>query len=351
LSKVRRIAIAVVAVAVGVVALLLVAELRQGRDAKPLPGTALRVLGPQRAILVGTAVRAAEMRDNRAYRQLIAQQFSSLTPENEMKWALVEPERGTFEFKFGDYIVEQAEKAGQSVRGHTLIFDSQLPGWIAELDSREVRQATEQYIRRVVGHWAGRIAVWDVVNEPLTALGELKRTPFPSKLGRGHIATAFRVAHHADPKARLHINETGAEAIGPKSDRLYELVRELRAQGVPIDGVGFQVHTNLGGIPPTFVDNLHRFAALGVEIAITEADVALKLPPSAADLRAQARVYGDIVRSCRAVKACRYLTLWGFTDGRSWISELQPGNGAATILDEKLRPKPAFRAVQRGLSR
>ena len=337
------------AVALVVVALSVVAELRQGRDAKPLPGVALRVLGPQRAILVGTAVRAPEMRNNRAYRQLIAQQFSILTPENEMKWALVEPERGKFEFKLGDYIVEQAEKAGQAVRGHTLIFDSQLPGWVHGLDRRELTEATQEHIRRVVGHWAGRIAVWDVINEPITDDGELKRTPFQRTLGSSHIEMALRAAHRADPKAKLHINEIGAEGIGPKSDRLYELVRDLRARGVPIDGVGFQVHANLGGLAPTFVDNMRRFAALGVEIAITEADVAMKLPPSAADLRTQARVYTDIVRSCRAVKACRQLTVWGFTDGRSWIS-LQPGNGAATLLDEKLRPKPAFRAVQRALS-
>jgi len=334
---------------VGFVALLLVAELRQGRDAEPLPGTALRELGRQRGIHFGTAVRAAHMRDNRAYRQLIGQQFSFVTPENEMKWGAVEPERGSFQFKLGDYVVEQAENADQAVRGHTLIFEAQLPDWLATLGRHELAAATREHIRRVVGRWAGRVAVWDVVNEPLTDRGELKRTPFERKLGAGHIAMAFRAAHRADPKAKLHINEIGAESIGPKSDRLYEVVRGLLARGVPIDGVGFQVHLDLGGLPPTFVDNMRRFAALGVDIAITEADVALKLPPSAADLRAQARVYGEVVRSCRVVKACRYLTVWGFTDGQSWIT-LQPGKGAATLLDEQLRPKPAFGAVQRALS-
>jgi len=347
----RKLWVGALAIVGVVAALFVIAELRQGKDAMPLPGTALRELGVRRGVLPGTAVRAVEMRNNRAYRQLIAQQFSVLTPENEMKWGVVEPERGTFQFDDGDYIVEQAEKAGQIVRGHTLIFEAQLPGWVATLDRRELAKATKAHISRVVGHWAGRVAVWDVVNEPITDAGGLKRTPFHEKLGPGHIATAFRVARRADPKAKLHINEIGAEAIGPKSDRLYEVVRDLRARGVPIDGVGFQVHANLAGLPPTFVANLRRFAALGVEIAITEADVALKLPPSAADLRAQARVYRDIVRSCRAVKACRYLTVWGFTDGRSWISETQPGSGAATLLDAQLRPKPAFDAFQRALSR
>lgn len=299
---------------------------------------------------MGTAVRAGDMRHSRAYRQLIAQQFAILTPENEMKWDATEPQRGSYHFKYGDYIVGQAEKAGQAVRGHTLIFEAQLPGWVATLDRRELRRATEQHIRSVVGHWAGRIAVWDVVNEAITDRGALKRTPFERTLGPGHIALAFRVAHRADPKAKLYINEIGAEGLGPKSDRLYAVVRDLRARGVPIDGVGFQAHATLAGVPPTFVENMRRFAALGVQIAITEADVALRLPPSAADLRAQARVYGDIVRACRAVQACHNLTFWGYTDGRSWISETQPGNGAATVLDRQLRPKPALRAVQRALA-
>jgi endo-1,4-beta-xylanase len=125
-------------------------------------------------------------------------------------------------------------------------------------------------------------------------------------------------------------------------------VRDLKAQGVPIDGVGLQTHTNLDGLPADFVANMQRFRALGLDIAITEADVALPMPPDAGKLRAQARIYEQIVRSCLAVD-CRLLTFWGFTDGRSWISETQAGMGAATLLDEALDPKPAFVAVQAAL--
>lgn len=336
--------------AVALLVLIVVAErARQGGDAKPLPGPPLRELAEKRSMYVGTAVRADELKHNLAYRQLVAAQWGSVTPENEMKWAIVEPERGEFQFTFADEIVDFAEQAGQAVRGHALVFHSQLPGWVAGLGREEMREATEEHIRRVMGHYRGRVAVWDVVNEALTDHGGLRRSPFLVTLGPDYIAQAFRIARRADPKARLHINEVGADAINPKSDRLYALVRSLRARGVPIDGVGFQMHVNLAGVPPTYVANLRRFAALGVELAITEADVGVKLPASAAELRAQARVYRTIVRGCLSVKACRSLTFWGFTDGRSWISETQPGMGAATLLDEKLRPKPAFRAVQRAL--
>jgi endo-1,4-beta-xylanase len=339
-------------VAIGAVALVVLAvvaeALRQGADAKRLSGPTLRQLGVKRGVVIGTAVRGDVWQHNKAYRQLIGEQFGSVTPENEMKWAVIEPERGTFEFKAADEIVAAAEQAKQEVRGHTLVWHNQLPGWVSGLDAKDLRAATAAHIRRVMGHYRGRIAIWDVVNEALTDLGGLRRSPF-LKLGRDYIAWAFGIAHGADPKARLHINEVGADGINAKSDRLYEIVRSLKARGVPIDGVGLQMHVNLAGVPPTFVDNMRRFAALGVELSITEADVGLRLPPSAADLRAQARVYATIVRGCLAVSACKTLTFWGYTDGRSWISETQPGMGAATLLDKELRPKPAFRAVQRAL--
>jgi endo-1,4-beta-xylanase len=321
---------------------------RGGGDAKPLPGPPLRDLGSRRGIEVGTAVRSDVLKRNRAYRELVAAQFSSVTPENEMKWAVIEPSRGDFDFDPADGIVEKARDAGQKVRGHTLVWHAQLPGWVRDLGPDALRAAMHEHIRRVIGHYDEDVGVWDVVNEPISDRGGLRQSVFERRLGPGFIADAFETAHAADPDAKLYLNEIGAEGINAKSDRLYEIVRDLRAEGVPIDGVGFQAHANLKGLPPDFVENMRRFRALGLDVAITEADVALKLEPSDADLRAQARIYAEIVRSCLAVE-CRSLTFWGFTDGRSWISETQAGMGAATLLDEDLRPKPAFFAVQRAL--
>ncbi|MEJ7797014.1 MAG: endo-1,4-beta-xylanase [Solirubrobacteraceae bacterium] len=322
---------------------------RGGADATPLPGQPLRELGKRSGVEVGTAVRGDALERNRAYRQLVARQFSTVTPENEMKWYAVEPSRGEFDFDAADKIVERAREAGQKVRGHTLVWHVQLPAWVNELDAAALRQATREHIRRVMEHYGDDIGVWDVVNEPITDRGGLRESVFQRRLGPGFIADAFRTARTADRDAKLYLNEIGAEGINAKSDRLYEVVRDLKAAGVPIDGVGFQTHANLKGLPADFVDNMRRFKALGLDIAITEADVALKLPPSPADLRAQAEIYSQIVSRCRAVD-CRSLTFWGFTDGRSWISETQAGMGAATLLDEQLRPKPAFGALQKVLA-
>ncbi len=323
---------------------------RGGGDAKPLPGQPLRESAKKRGIEVGTAVRGDFQKRNRAYRQVIAAQFSTVTPENEMKWFAIEPERGEFSFGPADAIVEQAREAKQKVRGHTLVWHAQLPEWVKRLGPSRLRQATREHIRRVVGEYKADVGVWDVVNEPIGDDGGLRDSVFLRRLGPGFIADAFRTAHTADADAKLYLNEIGAEGINAKSNRLYEIVRGLKAQGVPIDGVGFQTHANLDGLPADFVANMQRFKALGLDIAITEADVALPLPADGGKLQAQAGIYEQIVRSCLAVD-CRSLTFWGFTDGRSWISETQAGMGAATLLDERLQPKPAFAAVQGALGR
>lgn len=321
---------------------------RGGDDAEPLPGTPLRDAAKARGMEVGTAVRGDVLERNRAYRQTVAAQFSTVTPENEMKWFALQPERGEFDFGAADDIVERAREARQKVRGHTLVWHAQLPDWVRELGPRELRQATREHIRTVMRHFDDDVGVWDVVNEPISDNGGLRPSVFMRRLGEGFIGDAFRTARAADRDAKLYLNEIGAEGINPKSNRLYEVVRGLKADGVPIDGVGFQTHANLDGLPGDFVANMQRFKALGLDIAITEADVGLPLPADAAKLDAQAAIYREIVRACRAVE-CRSLTFWGFTDGRSWISETQAGMGAATLLDEELKPKPAFRAVQEAL--
>ncbi len=322
---------------------------RPGQEARPLPGPALRELAEERGRRVGTAVRADALDKDLAYRQIVAGEFSSVTPENEMKWDAVQPERGRFSYGPADEIVGFAQEHGQQVRGHTLVWHSQLPAWVNELGADDLRSAMREHIRQVMGHFGGQIVAWDVVNEAISDRGRLRPSAFLRRLGPGYVAEAFRAAREAGPQTKLYINDFGIEGINPKSDRLYALVRELKAQGVPIDGVGFQMHVNTRGVPDSFPDNLRRFAALGLELAVTEADVALRVPATPARRRVQARVFAEAVRGCLAVDACRSFTFWGFTDSRSWISETRAGFGAATLLNEELRPKPAYRAVQRVL--
>jgi endo-1,4-beta-xylanase len=341
----RRAALGVVFVIAVLCAIWLV---RGGADAKPLPGQPLRTLAKAKGLEIGTAIRGNQAKRNRAYRQTIAAQFSTVTPENEMKWDATEPKEGEFAFGPADDIVDRARQAKQKIRGHTLVWHFQLPGWVRKLGPRDLEAAMREHIARVVGHYKDKVGVWDVVNEPVSDRGGLRPSVFARRLGEGFIALAFRLAHEADPGAKLYLNEIGAEGINAKSNRFYEIVGRLKREGVPIDGVGFQVHSNLDGLPGDFVANMQRFAALGLDIAITEADVGIRLPPDGEKLERQAQIYEQIVNACLTV-SCKSLTFWGFTDSRSWISETQPGVGAATLLTDKLAPKPAFLAVQRAL--
>jgi len=127
------------------------------------------------------------------------------------------------------------------------------------------------------------------------------------------------LARAAAPKAKLVYNDYGAENINEKSDAIYEFLKDLKARRVPVDGIGFQMHIELDGLNlDSFSKNLHRFAALGLEIYITELDIRLKEPAEAAELRRQADLYAAILDCCLREPACKGFQTWGFTDKHSW---------------------------------
>jgi endo-1,4-beta-xylanase len=344
-----------IAVPVGVFVLVLLGAIAAHHDnlrgpaAKPLPGPALKTLGKADGLLIGTAVDDEALRNEPGYRKDLAAEFSVVTPENAMKWDAVEPERGKLDWGDADRAVDFARAHHIAVRGHTLVWHSQVPGWITDghFGKAALRKLMLDHIALEMGRYKGRVRTWDVVNEVVGDDGRMRPSVWFDTLGAGFVVDAFEAARKADPKARLAINEIGAESIGPKSDKLLELVKDLKARGL-VDEVGFQSHFNLDGnppgVPPTMQQNLARFSALGVDVALTEADVAVRQPADDAKLAAQADVYRNIVRTCRAVPRCRSITVWGFTDRHSWIPESSPGYGSATLLDDDLAAKPAFRA-------
>jgi endo-1,4-beta-xylanase len=312
----------------------------------------LRALAVRHDLVVGTAVDANVLGDQSGYRTELAREFSSVTPENAMKWEVTEPKQGKFDFGEADSVVDFARAHDMRVRAHTLVWHEQNPGWLLNGDFTRAQMVAilRAHIHALVGHYRGRVASWDVVNEPLTDDGKLRQSFWLQRIGPEYIAMAFRFAREADPRVRLFVNEIGAEGTGSKSDRLYELIKSLRRHGVPVDGVGFESHLSLDGVPPSMRANMKRFADLGLLTAVTEADVRVRVPPSDAALRVQAGIYADLVHDCLAVSACRSFTFWGFTDRWSWIPGNQPGYGAATLLDDQLDPKPAYRAVHDALA-
>ncbi|MFJ1873631.1 endo-1,4-beta-xylanase [Streptomyces chartreusis] len=339
----------------------------------------LRLIGALAVVLVAATVPAAEAHDNRPptladlaerhgryfgsatdnpelvdepYTALLGSEFDQITPGNGMKWYATEPQQGVFDFTNGDEIVALARANHQKVRGHTLVWHSQLPGWLTgrEWTATELRAVLKKHIQTEVRHYRGKIYAWDVVNEAFNEDGTYRETLFYKTLGPGYIADALRWAHQADPKAKLYLNDYNVEANGPKSDAYYELAKELKAQGVPLHGFGLQTHLALQyGYPATLEDNLRRFARLGLDTALTEVDVRMQLPVTEEKQDRQAEWYRDMTEACLAVRRCVGITVWDYTDKYSWIPAFFPGEGAALPWDEELRPKPAYFALRGAL--
>jgi endo-1,4-beta-xylanase len=298
----------------------------------------------------GDAVDTGEITDG-AYRPHIAAEFSQLTPGNAMKWDATEPNPGQFSYARGDEIVALAEQNGQTVRGHTLVWHQQTPNWVQSLDATALRTALRNHIQNVVTHYRGDLYAWDVVNEPLNEDGTFRDSFWYQKLGSSYIADAFRAARAADPDVKLYINDYNTDGLGAKSDGMYRLVQDLLAQGVPIDGVGFQAHLAIQyGFPNQMQQNLQRFAALGLDVAITELDVRMQLPADSTKLTTQATYYRNVTNACLAVARCVGITTWGYTDKYSWVPSTFPGEGAALLVDENFQRKPAYTAVHDALA-
>ncbi|MEU1124621.1 endo-1,4-beta-xylanase [Streptomyces sp. NPDC005899] len=284
------------------------------------------------------------------YAATLASEFGQITPGNSMKWDTTEPVQGRFDFTKGDVVTDFAARNGQTVRGHTLVWHSQLPSWVGALPPAQVEAAMTHHVTEEAAHYRGTVTAWDVVNEPFNEDGTFRASPFYTAMGTDYIATALRAAHAADPDAELYLNDYNIEGLGAKSDAMYTLVRELLAEGVPLDGVGMQAHLAVQyGFPYEMRANMQRFADLGLDVAITELDVRVPLPADAAELATQSSYYQRAVQACLAVGRCVGVTVWDYTDKYSWVPGTFPGEGAANLYDENLRPKPVYDAVRAAL--
>jgi endo-1,4-beta-xylanase len=285
--------------------------------------------------------------DERLYRDLAATQLTSVTPENAMKWGSVEPERGEYDWDRADALIAFARAHGQKVRGHTLVWHSQLPLWLinGKFSPDELKDLMVAHIAAEAGRYRGAVYAWDVVNEPFADDGSWRRSIWYEAMGPSYVAIALKAAQAADPDARLYINDYGVETAGPKMRALFDLVASLKRDGVPIDGVGLQSHFVAGAAPADLGAVMAEFASLGVEVAVTELDLRIRLPADKPALEAQAADYASVVRACRSTPRCVGVTTWGITDDRSWIPSFFSGYGAALPFDENYRPKPAVTAI------
>jgi len=318
----------------------------------------LRVLGAEQGIRVGTAIDDDALVDDPDFVAVAVREVDMVVSENVMKWSSIQPERGEFDFEAADRLVEFAEANGMAIRGHALVWSRQLPDWVDEADwSRdEAIEVLREHITSVVGRYRGRIEQWDVVNEPLARDGDgLEPNPWLQMIGPDHIELAFEFARSADPEAELFVNDFDGSFPGDRTDRLLALAGDLVDVGVPIDGVGLQFHHRAADSfgAEDVVAVFDRIDSLGLQAAVTEADVRIELDgrdPTEADLTAQAELFGAILQGCLDAGNCDTFVMWGLTDRWSWIPDAFPGEGAATTFDTNDVPKPAHEALQLALS-
>jgi endo-1,4-beta-xylanase len=324
-------------------------------------GQSLRDEAERHGLLVGTAARAYLLSEQQ-YTATLSREYNLLEPENDLKWQTIHPALDTFNFLPGDQLVEFARLHGMKVRGHCLVWGHYLPQWLAEghFTPARLRALLQEHVTKVVGHYKGKIYAWDVVNEAFDEKGLLRSSiwydePGIGEAGHGtaYIEDAFRWAHEADPNALLFYNDAEAEGMNVKSDAIYAAVRDMKRRGVPIHGVGLEMHIlRLNADFDGIAANIRRLTRLGLQVHITELDVALPVdangrPRDPADLQRQAEIYRGIARACFSTPGCSAVQTWGFTDKYSWIRSWTKGNkGNATLFDLEYAPKPAYQAVR-----
>jgi endo-1,4-beta-xylanase len=316
----------------------------------PRTGSGLRDLAGPSGFLVGAAVDPSLLSVD-SYARTLGGQFNLVVPENAMKFAETEPGPGQYNFCAADQVVAFAQANGMKIRGHNLVWQQDLPTWLTQgnYSAADAAGILQDHIATVAGRYKGKLIAWDVVNEAIAYGAPYGPQPsyWLTTLGSGYIDQAFRWAREADPVARLFYNDTGGEGLGAKSDAVYNLVAGMVNRGVPVDGVGLQMHTTLSGAPSvsSLTANIQRLAALGLEVQITEMDVRLPVPASAADLAAQAGVYRNVFSTCMQNPRCTAVLTWGVSDANSWIPGAYPGFGAALLFDAQFQPKPAVAAI------
>ncbi len=304
--------------------------------------------------LAGTAISSGPLFSDEGYQTVLNAEYDYVTPENEGKWESLQPGGSSvWEFATHDAMFEYAEDNDKVFRGHTLVWHSQAPSFITEeLSATEVSSMLNAHVTKTVKHYAGDLFAWDVVNEAIEEDGSYRNSIFYKKLGPQYIADAFRLVRSLDPKSKLYYNDYNIAGINAKSNGVYNMLKGLKAAGVPIDGIGFQMHLSVDNAPgfDEIRANFKRFADLGLDINISELDVRVASLPwdQATKMAIQKQIYQRIISACMHVQKCESVTTWGFTDMYSWVDATY-GADDPLPFDDQFQKKPAYFGLIDGL--
>jgi len=318
----------------------------------------LRDVADERGFHIGAAVAASPLRTDAGYKKTLRNEFNYVTTENALKMGPLRPAENTYDFGDADAVVNYAREHDMTVRGHTLAWHNQTPEWFQEWDytSGQIRDFLRDHVHTTAGRYRSKLATWDVVNEAVADDGTMRENLWYEALGEEYLDNAFRFADEVtDDDTDLYYNDYGADEVNVKSDAIYDMVERLLDRGVPIDGVGLQMHAlHAKPDPESVAENVRRFRDLGLEVEITEMDVAY-LPaddPGDQDARweKQADFYRDIVEVCLD-EGVDTLVVWGVRDSDSWIPNwFESLTGDPLLFDSGNDPKPAYHAIKETLA-
>ncbi|GAA1802398.1 endo-1,4-beta-xylanase [Luedemannella flava] len=298
-------------------------------------GTTLKAAAERSGRYFGFAMGADRLNDS-GFQTIARREFDMLTAVNEMKPDATEPSQGRFDFSRGDALYNWAVQNGMRVRGHTLAWHAQQPSFWRNLSGSALRSAMISHINGVLAHYKGKIFQWDVVNEAFEENGS-RRSSNLQATGNDWIEAAFRAARTADPAAQLCYNDYNIEnwTYG-KTQGVYRMIQDFKSRGVPIDCVGLQTHfTGGSSLPGNFQQTLSSFAALGVDVVLTEVDVT----------NASSSQYQGLTQACMNVPRCLGITTWGVRDSDSWRSNESP-----LLFDSGSNKKAAYTSVLNALN-
>ena len=334
----------------------------------------------KKSFLIGAAINTRQINGQDSLGNLlIAKEFSSISPENDLKWALIHPQPNEYKFETADKYVALGEKNKQFVIGHTLVWHSQVPGWVFRDDNKELvtkdvlYQRMKEHIESVAGRYKGRIGGWDVVNEALNDDGTMRNSLYYQIAGDEFIAKAFEYAHKADPGAALYYNDYNMY-MPAKVKGAVRIVTMLKEKGLRVDAIGMQGHWHLNRPTLEEIENsILEISRAGVKVAITELDISVLPNPqrnvsanisdvaeSSVDINPYTQGLPD---SMQVALANRYkaifelfnkhkdkidrVTFWGVQDGNSWKNNF-PARGRTDyplIFDRQYKPKKAYYAI------
>ena len=340
--------------------------------------TTLRAAASARQREIGVGLSQRPLRWNQRVRDVSAREFNLLSGIDEFVFNVMRPARDQYRFCGADQVVAFAEANGMRVHAGSGLLWGRNPDWLTQgnFTRDEMIAIMREHIQTVVGRYRGRVHVWNVVNEVYDNLGHVQtgdQQIWARVIGPEYIDMAFQFAHQADPDARLVLNSYGDEGsicaahCGPgnapgsrnlKADGLYNAAKELLKRGVPLHGVGMQTHWGAlpsypSADPNSVADQMKRLGELGLDVYITEMDVAITRPATPEKLREQANVYSRMMRTCLAAPNCKSLIVFGSDDG-NWTeppafarsgSPLVGQLTAPLLFDAEFDAKPAYEAM------